>query len=141
MTTRRQFVQAGVAAATVPLASLVLTGEPTAARPGIALERFVYDSRFAAAAELAAEAELRGTPVAAFAGDLTELWYRELDLAWRRRPETLGGATTGRGLFVLETLALDRRMRVVERVERGIVGEERLFTWIIAPRAAQTSLA
>lgn len=141
MTTRRQFAKAAVAAAAVPLASLVLTDRQAVLPSGVVLERFVYDSRFAAAAAFAAEAERGGTPLAAFAGDLTELWYGELDLAWRRKPETLGGATTERGLFVLETLALDRRMRVVERVERGSVGEERLFTWIIAPRAAQTSLA
>src|SRR5690606_26461072 len=48
-------------------------------------------------------------------GDLTALWYDDLDLAWKRGPMTLAGVTTGHGLFVLETLAADRGMRVVYR--------------------------
>ncbi len=140
MTTRRQFVQTGLVLAAAPLAPFAVTA-PAAAAPSVALDRFVYDARFAAAESFAAAAGCRGVPLAAFAGDLMELWYRDLDLAWRRRPETLGGATTDRGLFVLETLAMDRRMRVVAREDRGLVNGERLFTWTIVPRAAQTLLA
>jgi hypothetical protein len=140
MTTRRQFVQSGLVLAAAPLVPFAVLA-PAVAAPGIALDRFVYDARFAAAESFAAAAGRRGVPLAAFAGDLTELWYRDLDLAWRRRPETIGGATTTHGLFVLETLALDRRMRVVAREDRGLVNGERLFTWTIAPRTAHASLA
>jgi hypothetical protein len=114
---------------------------PAVAAPGTVLDRFVYDARFAVAESFAAAAGRRGVPLAVFAGDLTELWYRDLDLAWRRRPETIGGATTAHGLFVLETLALDRRMRLVAREDRGLVNGERLFTWTIAPRVGQTLLS
>jgi hypothetical protein len=140
MTTRRQFVETSLALAAAPLVPFAMS-VPAAAAPGIALDRFVFDARFAVAESFAAAAGRRGVPLAAFAGDLTDLWYRDLDLAWRRRPETIGGATTAHGLFVLETLAMDRRMHVVAREDRGLVDGERLFTWTIAPRAAHTSLA
>lgn len=133
MTTRRQFVQTGFVLATVPFAPLAF-GAQSAAAPGLVLDRFVYDTRFPLMESVAAVAGRRGVPLAAFAGDLTELWYRDLDLAWRRRTETIGGATTAHGLFVLETLAMDRRMRVVMREDRGLVNGERLVTWIIAPQ-------
>ena len=75
--------------------------------------------------------------MAAFDGDLTRLWYERLDLSWKRAPMTLGGVTTAGGLFVLETLAADRGMRVIERVElpRTGAGDEPLHSWLIAPRA------
>jgi hypothetical protein len=140
MTTRRQFVQTGLVLAAAPLAPFAVAAQPAAA-PAVALDRFVYDVRFAVAESFAAAAGRRGVPLAAFAGDLTELWYRDLDLAWRRRPETIGGATTAHGLFVLETLAMDRRMHVVAREDRGLVNGEQLFTWLIAPRTAPTPLS
>jgi len=50
---------------------------------------------------------------------------------------TLAGVTTGSGLFVLETLAADRGMRVIERVElpADAARAEPLYAWTIAPRA------
>ena len=137
MTTRRQFVQTtGLVMTAAPLASVTLRPVFADARH-FALERFVFDSRFAAAGSFAADAADAGVPVASFAGDLTDLWYHDLDLAWRRRPETLGGATTEQGLFVLETLAMDRRMRVAHREAGPIENGERLWHWVIAPRTAR----
>lgn len=139
MTTRREFVQTGLALTAVPLASLVFAR--THVEAGFTLDRFVFDRRFVSAQAAAAAAAQHGVPVAAFAGDLTELWYHELDLAWRHAPETLGGVTSEQALFVLETLAHDRQMRVVRREPGGLVAGERLVKWVIAPRGSAPSLA
>jgi hypothetical protein len=88
-------------------------------RMPIRLQRFVFDNRFAEAVETARHAALLGIPPAEFSGDLTPLWYDELDLAWKTAPMALAGITTREGLFVLETLAADRRMRVAYRGEHG----------------------
>jgi hypothetical protein len=84
------------------------------------LERFVYDERFAEAAAAARCAAAHGVALAAVTADVTSLWYHDLDLRWRRAPMTLGGVTTRGALFVLETLAADRGMRVLYRGEHGL---------------------
>jgi hypothetical protein len=60
----------------------------------------------------------------------TSLWYEELDLRWRRSPMIVAGVTTDRTLHVLETLALDRRMRVIRRI---VVGRDDLVSWTVGP--------
>jgi hypothetical protein len=77
-------------------------------------------------------------PLAETNGDMTDLWFNHLHAQWKRMPEALGGITTPQGLFVLETLAADHRMRVVHRRERGTASEQPLVTWIIAPRTTAT---
>jgi hypothetical protein len=116
VTTRRQFIHTSLALAALPSAAFAATPAATKA-PALSLERFVFDSRFAAAAEVARHVADRGVRLSAIAGDLTDLWYHELDLRWRRAPEPLAGLTTRHGLFVLETLAADHRMRVAYRGE------------------------
>jgi hypothetical protein len=116
VTTRRQFIHTSLALAALPAASAVAT-RASATTPALPLERFVFDSRFAAATEVARHVADRGVPLSPTAGDLTDLWYRELDLQWKRAPQPLAGITTRRGLFVLETLAADHGMRVVYRGE------------------------
>jgi hypothetical protein len=107
------------------------------------LERFIFDNRFAESVEAARVAAGRGIPLAETAGDLTSLWYHDLDLRWKHAPMALGGMTTRGNLFVLETLATDRGMRVLSRREHGmgqaidgVSSAEPLFSWIIAPRSA-----
>jgi len=120
MTNRRQFIESSLA---VSALSSALVGVPAwaASRGALKLERFVFDRRYAAAQAVAAEAARHGVPLSPVSGDLTDLWYRELDLRWKREPAPLAGATTRAGLFVLETLAADHRMRVVYRGEHRAV--------------------
>ena len=122
MANRRQFIQSGFA-----LSALSLTGIPAVSArtvaselPSLRLERFVFDSRFAPAVELARHAAHDGIPLAEMSGDLMDLWYDELDLRWKKGPMALAGMTTRGGLFVLETLAADHRMRVVYRGEHAV---------------------
>jgi hypothetical protein len=136
---RRLFLRAALAAA----------GAMACAAPSIAgdeplqLERIVVDDRFPEAVALARSMARDGAPISATSGDLTDLWRNDFRLAWRRAPMTLGGVTTPGGLFVLETLAADHRMRVIRRTELAPVGsrETPLVSWIIAPRLRSAPIA
>jgi hypothetical protein len=133
VTNRRQFMQTGVALAAYSLI----------ASPGADLKpaRFVYDSRFAPARHMARRMAQQGVALAATSGDLTDLWFNEFDLQWRQAPMVLAGMTTVPGLFVLETLAADHRMRVVSRLEHaahGIPASDALVAWVIAPRVVRS---
>lgn len=133
MTNRRQFLQTGAA-----LAACSFLASPGAGlKPG----RFVYDRRFAPARNMAERMARQGVPLAATSGDLTDLWFNEFDLQWRKAPMVLAGMTTPRGLFVLETLAADHRMRVVSRIEHATQDRpagDALVSWAIAPRAVRS---
>ena len=138
MTNRRQFIEGSVllAAATLSAGHSPFAG--TAAREAGTLhppERFVFDTRFAASVEAAEFARRQGLRLAETSGDVTRLWYEDLDLAWRRAPMTLAGVTTASALFVLETLAVDRGMRVIRRIEYAAANAQPLVAWTIAPRA------
>lgn len=138
MTNRRQVLKWAAAASAAATGVLSLRASAAASRESSQpIELFVFDRRFADARAAAVRRAANGIETAGFAGDLTQLWYERLDLQWRRAPMTLAGVTTSGGLFVLETLAVDRGMRVVERAElpAAATGDERLFSWIIAPRA------
>ena len=139
MTNRRQVLKwaaAASAAATGVLSSLRASAAASreSSRP---IELFVFDRRFADARAAAARRAASGVEAAGFEGDLTQLWFDRLDLRWRRAPMTLAGVTTAGGLFVLETLAADRGMRVIERAELSpdASRSEPLYSWTIAPRA------
>jgi hypothetical protein len=153
VTNRRQFLLSGLAASAAAAGALPVwraaakTAEVPATIGTVArslnLERFIFDNRFAESVEAARVAAARGVVLAATAGDLTSLWYHDLDLRWKRAPMTLAGMTTRGNLFVLETLAADRGMRVVSRRDHGVAlaidgvsRAEPLFAWTIAPRSA-----
>jgi hypothetical protein len=113
---RRQFLRSSLAcSALTSLPAFALAEPARAVSPANTLERFVVDVRFAAARAVARPCACSGVRQSEVRGDLTPLWYDDLDLRWRMRPMTLAGATTPDALFVLETLAMDRGMRVVYR--------------------------
>jgi hypothetical protein len=152
VTNRRQFLLSGLAAsASAAALSILPAGAKISQTPAtiatvarsLSLERFIFDNRFAESVEAARVAAARGIPLAETAGDLTSLWYHDLDLRWKRAPMALAGMTTRGNLFVLETFAADRGMRVLSRREHGtaqatdgVSPAEPLFSWIIAPRSA-----
>ena len=138
MTNRRQVLKWAAAASAAATGVLSLkTSAAASSNSSWPVELFVFDRRFADARLAAARRSADGIESAAFAGDLTQLWYDQLDLRWRRAPMTLAGVTTTGGLFVLETLAADRGMRVVERTALPAADAhgESLVSWVIAPRA------
>ncbi len=103
--------------------------------PVLALERFIFDVRFAEADAIAKAIEQRGVALSRVADDLMTLWYDELDLAWREKPMALAGVTLADAAFVLETFALDRGMHVVYRGEHGLVENGRIAHRLAGPSA------
>jgi hypothetical protein len=138
MTNRRQFMQCSVAVTmSVSMASAALAAAGSAKRAALWPERFVFDNRFAPARQMAQRMARQGILLGECSGDLTDLWYNHLDLQWRKSPMILAGMTTREGLFVLETLAADHRMRVVQRDELSVPDSafgKSLYYWTIAPR-------
>jgi hypothetical protein len=137
MTNRRQFIQSSLAvSATSWFAASALSAPVGAAEaPALRLDRFVVDTRFAEAVETALHAAHQGIRIAETSGDVTNLWYDDLDLRWKKAPMALAGMTTRSALFVLETLAADHRMRVVYRGEHGVPQGGRVVHVLAGPAA------
>jgi hypothetical protein len=136
MINRRQILQAGIAATSLPL----VTGLARAPERSVAahvldhgsLYKVLFDRRFAAARSFGREAVRWGAPVQGFDGDITDVWYHDLALRWRQGPAPIGGLTAYGALFCLERLAWDARMRVISRTEHRYTRHESLFSWVIA---------
>ena len=121
---RRRFV--GTGAATLALAAV------HSARAGsqdpLTPYRAIYDERFEVGRRFAREAAGLGWITRAIRGDVTQVWFHELDLRWKRGPAPIAGLTTAQSLFVLERLAWDVGMRVTLR---DTVPSTQLVRWAI----------
>ena len=119
---RRDFVISGTAAtAGIVLAQLMPPAQPGpspagAGGPATSLT-VIYDARFPAARSFADGAEGRGYRSRSIAGDVTSLWFDELQPVWARGDEPVLGMTTAQSLFCLEQLAWNHWKRVVSRIE------------------------
>lgn len=133
MNSRREFVQAAGLIAAAPVATGV-TGPSWAAVQVPKIHRAIYDERFAAARAFAVQAGRRGWPVRAIQGDITDVWFHDLALAWKKGPAPVAGMTQDNSLFCLERLAWDAGLRVVSRRREA---EDGLVSWMIAPPAAR----
>ena len=103
---RRDFVVGStVAAAGIGIASgaLALASCPAAgsAIHGPLPYKVIFDTRFAASRSFAAGAARLSCPIQGIAGDVTALWFNELQPRWARGEGTIVGMTTniwiGRG--------------------------------------------
>ena len=135
MATRRSFVKTGLAlpAASWAAGAVFPLGASAAQSGVLELERFIYDARFAEAFDVAQHAASRGVELAPIADDLMDLWYDDLDLRWKQAPMALAGVTMREALFVLDTLATDRGMRVVYRGEHGVVEDGKIVHKLAGP--------
>jgi hypothetical protein len=127
MTNRREFLQIGLAATALPVAGgLFASGaEATVAPsvPKIPLYKVLFDDRFAQGKAFGDVASNLGLACHAMqAGDVTDFWYHDLDLAWRAEPKPIAGFTRHGPLFVLEHFGWDRGLRVVFRAEHHSLG-------------------
>jgi len=121
MSSRREFLQMGVAALALPIsahaalspASSILDGETTATP----LYKVVFDERFSASRAFAEEAERLSLSIHGIKGDMTDLWYHDLHARWKEGPVAIAGLTAHGPIFCLERLAWDQRMRVVFRAD------------------------
>ncbi len=124
--TRRQFVAAGTAVLAVAAA------HPARSLSKIPLTPFraIYDERFEVARRFANDAIDRGWVTRAIRGDVTQVWFHELAVRWKRGPAAIAGLTTPQSLFVLERLAWDVGMRVTVRETDNATP---LIRWLITP--------
>ncbi len=72
----------------------------------------VADTRIRASRDFAAQAMHNSERVAWIEGDITRLWYEELDARWRDEKTAVTGLTEYGVFFCLERLAMDRGLRV-----------------------------
>jgi hypothetical protein len=125
MGNRREFIQAGIAvtaAASVTGASA--QAETAATAPPHRIHKVIYDRRFAEPVRFARAAESLGLEAHAITGDMTALWYGELDGLWRKEPVAIAGMTRHGPMFCLDLLARDHGMRLVYQVEHQIACAE-----------------
>ena len=136
MNSRREFLQAGLAASMLPLAAAGSNLPPSQRDERASFYKVIFDERFPASVAFGVEWIARGAAVHAIRGDITDLWFHDLDIQWKKRPVPIAGLTAHGPLFCLERLAWDHGMRVVSRVEQDARdGDgEPLISWVIAPR-------
>lgn len=119
MASRREFLQVGIAALALPIsahAALSPTGNtPEKTAPVTPLYKVVFDERLPASVEFGNEARRLGLPTHPIRGDITDLWFHDLDAQWKKKPAAVAGLTAQGALFCLERLAWDHGMRVVFR--------------------------
>lgn len=146
MLDRRRFIQLGAAcslltAATAigPLDELGDSGSLwDASEP---LYAALFDDRFTVSVRFALTARRARTRTQSVRGDVTKLWYSDLQHRWRRQPVAIAGLTTYAPFLCLEQMARDHWMRStcrpIQNVSRSS-GEPRaqLYSWVIAPRRA-----
>jgi hypothetical protein len=134
---RRTFLKSGMAAC----AAGAMTGPVSA--PGRVVPYYykaVFDNRFHEPRLFAAEAAARRIPTAAIQGNVTNLFFDDLDLRWKQGPVRLTGLTTPAALFCLDLLARDRGMRVTHRVTNpGVETALEVLDNVLPRRAMITS--
>ena len=130
MPTRRSILKSAAVLSATPLAPRVVFAdgsEPTA------LDALVVDSRHSDARAFGVRASQWGAPLREIEGDITDLWFNELDARWKADPAAIAGLTERPALFLLERLAWDHGLRVVFEAEhepdgRGAIAHSVLRT-------------
>jgi hypothetical protein len=85
---------------------------PLSARPVMPYYKAVFDERFEEARAFANQAIARVTPTVGVRGDVTNLFFNDLDLRWKLGPVWVIGFTTSASLFCLQPLARSRGLRL-----------------------------
>ena len=126
MTSRREFLQIGIAASAWPLATQAARaggfdelGGAIGSLPSLPLYKVVYDTRFASSVAFGRRAASLGASVHAIQGDMTRLWFDDIYHRWKESPVAIAGLTAQGPLFCFERLAWDQGLRVVFRAEHG----------------------
>jgi hypothetical protein len=125
MKSRREFLQMGAVALTLPISARAAlspafsapAGEPWA-EP---LYKVVFDERFPSSVAFAKEAKRLGAPVHGIKSDITDLWFNDLYARWKKGPVAIAGLTAHGPIFCLERLAWDQGMRVVFRADHKVL--------------------
>lgn len=136
MISRRQLIGCGLAGAAWQLAGAGAFTQSRAthslvagASSTIPVSLLIVDERFESARRVAASLA-PGIRRATLPQDVFDLWHQELEALCRSRRDAIAGITTERGLFLIQTLAADYRLRVLSRS----VHEASLVSWVIGPK-------
>ena len=119
MPSRREFIQAGLAASVAPIAFPIrdTVSRPPHVDPVSSFHHSLYsvvsDVRSRWSADLAHEAERLGARVVRTNGDITDFWFADLARQWKDAPVAIGGLTARGPLFCLERFGWDHGLRVV----------------------------
>ena len=118
METRREFLQMTLAVAALPAAAgtaVALAAGPIPQQriKAPSLYKILYDERFAASAHFGAAARRAGWSAHSIRGDVTSVWFDDLNVRWKNSPVPIAGLTAPAALFCLERLAWDHGMRCV----------------------------
>src|SRR5881394_394123 len=126
MTSRREFLEIGIAASTWPLATHAARaaglGEISSAelrREPVPLYKVIYDTRFPQSVAFGRRAAALGVDAHAIEGDMTRLWFDDVYHRWKQAPAAIAGLTAHGPLFCFERLAWEQGLRVVFRAEHG----------------------
>jgi hypothetical protein len=124
--------------AVFPIVAWASAAAPQPIGSPVSFYKVVVDQRFPASVAFGAEMTRLGAPVHSTQGDITDLWFHDLDLRWQQGPVAIAGLTAHGPLFCLERLAWDRGMRVVLRTEQppAELGAGPLISWVIAPKGS-----
>lgn len=79
--------------------------------------KVIFDRRHRESVQFAGRAAVLGLATAAIEGDVTHVWYADVDPEWRRQPTAIAGLTEHGPLFCFEQLARASGLRVVFRAE------------------------
>ena len=101
--------------------------------------KVIFDTRYRASRAFGDQAAKLGLALRPIAGDVTSLWFRELQPLWARCEGAVVGMTTCASLLCLEQLARDHWMRVVARVEHRRRSDGMLCHRLFLPRATLRS--
>lgn len=135
---RREFLLAGMSGAValaVPLSTLIAnkhniyTEKSNEIFSAYRHYKIIYDKGFIQAREFAKKAEKYGLPTAAIDRDITDLWYNDLRVQWKREPTWVAGITSTTSLFLLGQMARDEKHNIVR--QRTIDND--LSLWVIGP--------
>jgi len=91
--------------------------------PIVPYDKAIFDVRFEDACAFAAKMASRHIATAEIRGDITNLFFDDLDLRWKHGPDRLAGFTTSASLFCLDLLARDRGMRLSHCVPKPSIEE------------------
>jgi hypothetical protein len=136
MASRREFLQAGIAASLLPAVVPAAGSASKDSEAPASFYKVILDERFPASVAFGAEWKASGAAVHAIRGDITDLWFHDLDRQWKKQPVPIAGLTAHGPLFCLERIAWDHGMRVVSRIEQKSRDQdgEPLISWVIAPK-------
>jgi hypothetical protein len=121
MANRREFIQACIAASAAP-STTALAWNPAierTTRPNYFCA--IFDERFPESVAFGEEVVRLGESARSIKGDITQLWFSEIDVQWRKEPMAIAGLTSFGPLFCLERWGWDADLRVVFLAEHSVV--------------------